>query len=116
MPRPQCCRRIAGKPTASIFKPAGIPARYLDEIVLTLDEFEALRLADIDGLYQEQAAIRMNVSRPTFGRILEVAHRKVAVALVSGKALRIEGGSVYSEPELPQAAGWASMNGIEPGG
>ena len=115
MPRPQCCRRIAGKPAASIFKPAGIPARYLDEIVLTLDEFEALRLADIEGLYQEQAAVRMKVSRPTFGRILEVARRKVALALVGGKALRIEGGFVYSEPELPQATGWASINGVEPG-
>jgi predicted DNA-binding protein (UPF0251 family) len=115
VPRPQCCRRVAGKPMASIFKPAGIPARYLDEIVLALDEFEALRLADIEGLYQEQAALRMKVSRPTFGRILEVAHRKVAVALVTGKALRIEGGPVYSEPELPQAPGRASIDGIEPG-
>jgi len=85
---------------ASIFRPAGIPARFLDQVVLTLDEFEALRLADLEGLYQEQAALRMEVSRPTFGRILEVAHRKVAEALVGGKALRIEGGPVYSEPAL----------------
>ncbi len=86
---------------ASIFKPAGIPARYLDEVRLTLDEFEALRLADLEGLYQEQAALRMEVSRPTFGRILDVAHQKVAEALVSGKALRIEGGPVYAESAPP---------------
>jgi predicted DNA-binding protein (UPF0251 family) len=61
---------------------------------MTLDEFEALRLADLDGLYQEQAADAMNVSRPTFGRVLETARRKMADALVHGKALRIEGGTV----------------------
>jgi predicted DNA-binding protein (UPF0251 family) len=113
VPRPQCCRRVAGTPMASIFKPAGLPARYLDEIVLTLDEFEALRLADLEGLYQEQAALRMRVSRPTFGRILEVAHRKVADALVSGKALRIEGGPVYREPAVSQVPGPASIDRLE---
>ncbi len=82
---------------ASIFKPAGVPVRYLDEVVLSLDEFEALRLADFEGLYQEQAALRMEVSRPTFGRIIDIARRKVAEALVHGKALRIDGGPVYTE-------------------
>lgn len=101
MARPPCCRRVAGNPIASIFKPAGIPARMLDQVVLTLDEFEALRLADLEGLYQDDAARRMEVSRPTFGRILESAHRKVAQALVGGKALRIEGGPVYTEPPRP---------------
>lgn len=63
MPRPHCCRRISGKPAASLFKPVGIPARGLDEVAMTLDEFEALRLADLEGQYQEQAAERMGVSR-----------------------------------------------------
>ena len=94
MPRPFCCRRIAGQPGASIFKPIGIPMRTLDEVVMTLDEFEAIRLADLDGLYQEAAAKQMGVSRPTFSRISAAAHRKVADALVHGKALRIEGGPV----------------------
>lgn len=102
MARPLCCRRVAGNPVASIFKPAGIPARMLDQVVLTLDEFEALRLADLEGLYQDDAAGRMQISRPTFGRILECAHRKVAQALVGGKALRIEGGSVYTEAPCPR--------------
>jgi predicted DNA-binding protein (UPF0251 family) len=71
--------------------------RDLDEVVMSLDEFEAMRLADLEGLYQEQAAARMNVSRPTFGRIIDSARRKVAEALVHGKALRIEGGPVQLE-------------------
>jgi predicted DNA-binding protein (UPF0251 family) len=97
MPRPFCCRRIAGKPTASIFKPIGIPMAKLDEIVMTLDEFEAVRLADLDGLYQEEASGRMNVSRTTFSRIIASAHRKLADALVHGKAVRLEGGPVRRE-------------------
>jgi uncharacterized protein len=96
MARPPCCRRVSGKPAASIFKPAGIPGRMLEEVVMTLDEFEAIRLADHEGLYQEQAAERMNVSRPTFGRIIEAARRKIAEAVILGKALRIEGGPVES--------------------
>ena len=97
MPRPFCCRRIAGKPAASIFKPIGIPVVELDEAVMTLDEFEAMRLADLDGLYQEQAAEQMSVSRTTFSRIVVSARRKMADALVHGKALRIEGGTVRVE-------------------
>jgi predicted DNA-binding protein (UPF0251 family) len=71
--------------------------RDLEEVVMTLDEFEALRLADLNGLYQEQAAAQMAVSRPTFSRIVDAARRKVADALVHGKALRIEGGPVRTE-------------------
>lgn len=95
MPRPFCHRRIAGRPAASIFKPIGIPVRALEEVVMTLDEFEAVRLADLEGLYQEEAAEQMGVSRPTFSRIVDTAHRKMADALVHGKALRIEGGPVH---------------------
>jgi predicted DNA-binding protein (UPF0251 family) len=69
--------------------------------VLALDEYEAIRLADLEGLYQEQAAERMNVSRPTFGRILATAHRKVAEALVFGHTLRIEGGTIRVEQPGP---------------
>ncbi|MBN1946912.1 MAG: DUF134 domain-containing protein [Bradymonadales bacterium] len=97
MPRPFCRRRIAGRPGASVFKPLSVPLLDLEEVVMTLDEFEAMRLADLDGLYQEQAADRMNVSRPTFSRIIDSAHRKMADVLVHGKALRIEGGPVQLE-------------------
>jgi len=79
-------------PESNYFKPRGIPLTMLEEIILTVDEFEAIRLADLEGLYQEQSAEKMNVSRQTFGRIIESAHKKVAEALVRGKALKIEGG------------------------
>lgn len=95
MPRPFCRRRVLGQPVASIFKPVGVPLTDLEEVVLTLDEFEAIRLADLDALYQEQAAARMAVSRPTFARIIDAARRKLADTLVHGKALRIEGGPVH---------------------
>jgi predicted DNA-binding protein (UPF0251 family) len=64
--------------------------RKLQEINLTLDELEAVRLADLNGMYQEQAAQSMNISRPTFGRIIESAHKKIAEALVKGRVLRVE--------------------------
>jgi uncharacterized protein len=94
MSRPRCCRRIAGRPPCSMFKPAGIPATALEKVTLGLDEMEALRLADLLGLYQEDAARQMNVSRQTFGRIIDVAHKKVAEALTAGKVLCIEGGII----------------------
>lgn len=94
MPRPCCCRRVACQPPWRLFRPAGARAHASGEIVLTLDELEAMRLADREGLYQEQAAERMNVSRQTFARIVESARKKVAQALVEGKTLRIEGGVV----------------------
>jgi len=77
-----------------LFGPAGREGKAGGEVVLTLDEFESLRLADLEGLYQEKAAGRMGVSRPTFGRIVESARRKVAEALVRGRTLRIAGGVV----------------------
>ena len=94
MPRPCCCRKISHSPGCSLFKPAGVPAKLLHRIVLTLDEFEAIRKADLEGLYQEQAAEHMNVSRQTFGRIIENARKKIARALVEGMAIKIEGGTV----------------------
>jgi predicted DNA-binding protein (UPF0251 family) len=93
MPRPHCCRRVSGEPPSNFFKPRGIPLVKLEEVVLAVDELEALRLADKEGMYQDQAAEQMKISRATFGRIAEQARRKVAEALVEGKALRIEGGN-----------------------
>ena len=92
MARPRNCRRVGSMPESNYFKPRGIPLSMLEEVVLTVDECEAIRLADLEGLYQEQAAEKMKVSRPTFGRIIDAAHKKVAEALVKGKALKIEGG------------------------
>jgi len=94
MPRPRHCRRVGCLPQATFYKPKGIPLAVLQHTTLMVDELEAIRLADLQGLYQEQAAEKMNVSRQTFGRILESAHKKIADALVNGKALSIQGGSI----------------------
>ena len=94
MPRPFKCRRVCGNPTADYFKPRGIPISELKEINLTIDEFEAIRLADLEGLYQETAAKKMNISRQTFGNIIDTAHKKIADSIVNAKALKIEGGVV----------------------
>lgn len=77
-------------PGASYFKPRGIPLVDLIEVTLHLDEIESLRLADDEGIYHEEAASRMNISRATFGRILDGARRKVARAIINGYALKIE--------------------------
>jgi uncharacterized protein len=101
MARPKCCRRVSQNPACRVFKPVGVPTSVLEEIVLSVDEFEALRLADLEGLYQEQAAERMNVSRQTFGRIVESARRKVAQVLSEGLALRIDGGEIETPGNRP---------------
>ena len=90
MPRPKKYRCIKCKPDSNYFKPRGIPLVDLEEVLLTLDEIEAIRLADFEGLYHEAAAVKMKISRQTFGRILSGAHKKVAECLIKGKALKIE--------------------------
>ncbi len=80
-------------PAAGYFKPQGIPMYQLDKITVSLDEYEALRLADYEELRHSEAAERMNISRPTFTRLLNSAHVKIANAIVNGKAIQIEGGS-----------------------
>lgn len=94
MPRPCRCRRIRCKPDTNYFKPRGIPLDMLEEVNLTLDELEAVRLADLEGLYQEDAAKKMNISRQTFGNIINSAHKKIADVLLNAKALKIEGGTI----------------------
>ena len=93
MSRPFRCRRVAFIPGATYFKPAGIPLRDLEEVCLTVEEAEALRLKELEGLEQEQGAQKMNISRPTFQRVLASARRKVADALLNGKAIKIGGGN-----------------------
>ena len=93
MPRPFKCRRVEFLPEVTFFKPAGIPLRVLEEIRLSVEESEAIRLKDLEGLEQEQGAEKMNVSRPTFQRVLASARQKVADALLNGKAIRIDGGN-----------------------
>jgi len=100
MPRPKKFRFICFDPEVTYFKPIGIPKRVLEENTLEKDELEAIRLADLQGLYQEDAAKVMNISRQTFGNILNSAHKKIADSLVNGKILKIEGGTViFKESE-----------------
>ncbi len=92
MPRPRILRRVWFRPGVTYFKPAGIRMLELEEIILSVDEFEAVRLKDYEGLDQVSSARKMNISQPTFQRLYESARNKIAEALVAGKALRIEGG------------------------
>lgn len=92
--RPLNCRSVEDLPRVTCFLPEGVsPARLLN-VVLTVDEVESLRLADLEGLYHADAARKMKVSRQTFGRIIKSARKKVAEALVGGKTICIEGGKI----------------------
>jgi predicted DNA-binding protein (UPF0251 family) len=93
MSRPPKFRRVEFLPRLTYFKPAGVPLRELEEVELTIEELEAIRLKDLVGLEQEACAEKMGVSRPTYHRILTSARSKVAQALVDGKAIRVEGGN-----------------------
>ncbi|MBE0527162.1 DUF134 domain-containing protein [Candidatus Thorarchaeota archaeon] len=92
MPRRKRHRLVTKEPPVSVYKPAGIPAMELEEILITIDEFEALRLADYEGLSQRDASTEMQISQPTFNRVLSSARNKVASGIVQGYVLRIEGG------------------------
>ena len=90
--RPKKIRWIKCEPGERCFRPQCKPLSKLEGELLSLDEFEAVRLADFENLKQEQAAKRMKISRPTFSRIISSAHKKIGDALVNIKAIKIEGG------------------------
>lgn len=90
MPRPKLPRCLRFRPNVYFFKPQGIPLRMLEEVSLLPDELEAIKLHDVDGLEQIDAAKKMNISQPTFGRILDSAYKKISEAIIKGKAIRIE--------------------------
>ena len=98
MARPPIERAVTGTPRIALFKPAGVPARELEQLRLGVDELEAIRLVDLEGLSHEQAADVMGVSRQTVGRVLERGRARVAEALVEGKAILIGGGQYRVEP------------------
>jgi len=93
MPRPRRYRRVGFQPDVTYFKPAGVPMRGLVDSILALEEFEALRLKDLEGLDQSDCAEKMDISQPTFHRLVLSARKKVADAIVNGKAIKIEGGN-----------------------
>lgn len=106
MPRPRCRRSIEFLPQVTFFKPAGVRMTELEEVILQHDELEAVRLKDLLGQPQEEAAKNMNVSQPTFHRLLLSAHEKIAHAIINGKALRIEGGNVAIKENSIPPCGW----------
>jgi len=117
MPRPRLCRRVEVQPDITYFKPAGIRMIDLEESVITVDEFEAVRLKDLLGLEQEECARKMNISQPTFHRLILSARKKIADAIVNGKAIKIEGG-VYKmiRPRFGSAGGRGKGMGMGFGG
>ncbi|MFV0396891.1 MAG: DUF134 domain-containing protein [Bacteroidales bacterium] len=94
MPRPKQCRRVLSPPLMMGFKPFGVPRSMVEEIELKYDEYEVIRLLDYEGMLQEEAAEKMNVSRPTLTRIYESARKTIAKAFVEGKMIVIDGGNV----------------------
>jgi predicted DNA-binding protein (UPF0251 family) len=107
--RPVKPRWIGFDPPSVCFIPQPVAVQPGESTVVTVDELEAIRLADLEGLGQEEAARRMNVSRPTFGRIVEQGRRKVAAALVNARAIGIEGGIVRFHP--PYGYAWGRRGG-----
>ncbi len=89
-PRPCLRRRIRGRPQSFYFKPSGIPVRELENVTLTLAEFEAVRLVDFEQIPQTKAAKKMEISQPTLSRILTSARKKISEAIIKGKAIEIE--------------------------
>ena len=104
--RPRKCRFVRLDPLADFYKPRGVPLRDLEVIELKREELEALSLADVRRLGHEEAATLMNVSRPTFSRILAQARRPVATALVTGAALQIRGGDFMHVGEARPGGFW----------
>lgn len=102
MARPKKCRRVARMPRVRYFKPRGIPLRELTEVYLPVEGAEALRLVDTEGLDLNTAALQMNVSRHTLGRILAQARRVVSQAITEGMAIRIEGGAFIVKGEASE--------------
>ena len=102
MPRPRKRRLLDRAPQAAIYKPAGVPLDGLGRVSLLQEELEALRLADLEGLTQQEAARRMGISRSTFQRVVTQARRQVARALAEGHALQIEGGTFEVRPPRPR--------------
>jgi uncharacterized protein len=93
MSRPRIDRKIEFQPNVTYFKPAGVMMTDLDEVIITFDETEAVRLSEVQKIGQKEAAKKMDISQPTFHRLLESARRKIADALINGKAIKIEGGN-----------------------
>ncbi|RTZ95072.1 MAG: hypothetical protein DSY90_14340 [Deltaproteobacteria bacterium] len=114
MPRPRKLRCVRRHPVAAFYKPNGIPMRQLKSVTLPVEGLEALRLSDAEGLDHRDAAVLMEVSRPTFSRILADARRSTAQAITNGWALHIEGGAYRIESEKETTSKPNDSNSKEP--
>lgn len=90
MTRPKILRQLRFNPDVYYFKPQGIPLRFLEEVVIEADELEALKLYEVERFDQTKAAKQMKISQPTFARILGSVHKKIAEAIIKGKAIRVK--------------------------
>jgi uncharacterized protein len=112
MARPQKDRLIKEPPLFSEFKPAGIPGRLVEKVILTIDEYEAFRLSDNLAMSQEEAADEMEISRPTFTRLIESARKKISELIINGKMLVIEGGNIHFRQNLIKCRGCGHLFNI----
>ncbi len=104
MPKPKKVRAVQFKPEITYFKPRGVLMSELSEVQLAVEELEALRLLALEEMNQTEAAEKMKVSQSTFHRILKSAQKKLADALVNGKAIQVKGGD-YIMANLRQGSG-----------
>ncbi len=112
MARPRRIKKVCFNPSVSYFKPQGIPMNELEEIILTREELEVVRLVDVEGKEQSVVGKQMNVSQPTLSRLLKSARRKISDALVNGKAIKVEGGDFEM---VRQRAGFGPGRGLRRG-
>lgn len=113
MSRPQKERIVHTPPLYSEFKPIGVAGRMINETNLSLDEYEAIRLADYEGYSQLEAADEMEISRPTFTRLIEAARKKLAEFLIKGNKLVIEGGNIHFRNNIIKCSSCGYMFNIQ---
>jgi len=112
MSRPKNNRIVHEPPLFTNFKPTGVKGLSLEQVSLSLDEFEAFRLSDNKGLSQAEAAEEMGISRPTFTRLIEQARKKIAELIVNGKMLNIEGGKIHFRKNIMRCQSCGHMFNI----
>ena len=116
MPRPRRIRRIFFEPEVTYFKPAGIMLKDLQDSILTKEELEAIRLIDLENISQNKAGKQMKISQPTLSRLLNSARKKLADALINGKAIKIQGGNFkMAIPRRRGFGGGGRMGGFAAG-
>ncbi len=112
MPRHRKIRRIFFQPSITFFKPRGVSATALNETILTFEELEAIRLIDLEEIEQKKAAKQMKISQPTLSRLLNSARKKIALALINGQAIRIQGGVFQMAQPVGRGFGRGQGRGV----